>query len=76
MNVLVTGATSPIGAAIVADLLASRDVERVLAASGARETNEREKRSRLASGELGLDIYDMRERLRERGLRYEEERPG
>jgi 4-hydroxy-4-methyl-2-oxoglutarate aldolase len=52
------------------------DVERVLAASGARENNEREKRSRLASGELGLDIYDMRERLRERGLRYEEERPG
>lgn len=35
-----------------------------------RETNEQEKRARLASGELGLDMYSMREKLTERGLRY------
>ncbi|WP_370529921.1 4-carboxy-4-hydroxy-2-oxoadipate aldolase/oxaloacetate decarboxylase [Salinispirillum sp. LH 10-3-1] len=31
---------------------------------------EEEKRLRLAAGELGLDIYDMRGRLAERGLKY------
>lgn len=33
---------------------------------------ETEKRSRLAAGELGLDIYDMRQRLADKGLRYVE----
>lgn len=31
---------------------------------------EEEKRSRLAAGELGLDIYDMRDRLKAKGLKY------
>lgn len=42
----------------------------VLAASKTRVANEEAKRQRLAAGELGLDIYAMRERLAEKGLRY------
>ena len=44
----------------------------VLAASRAREENEAGKRERLTAGELGLDIYGMREKLAARGLVYEE----
>jgi 4-hydroxy-4-methyl-2-oxoglutarate aldolase len=42
----------------------------VAAASAAREQREATNRARLASGELGLDIYDMREKLARLGLRY------
>lgn len=37
-----------------------------------RLTNEEEKRSQFEAGALGLDVYNMRERLAAKGLRYVE----
>jgi 4-hydroxy-4-methyl-2-oxoglutarate aldolase len=42
----------------------------LLEASRAREAKEAETRRRLQAGELGLDIYGMRERLAAKGLKY------
>ncbi|MCI3242433.1 4-carboxy-4-hydroxy-2-oxoadipate aldolase/oxaloacetate decarboxylase [Streptomyces spinosisporus] len=47
----------------------------VLAASRVREEREAALRKRYASGELGLDINDMRERLARKGLTYVDREP-
>jgi len=46
------------------------ELESVAQGSRDRIANEKEKRQRFSTGELSLDIYNMRERLEEKGLRY------
>jgi 4-hydroxy-4-methyl-2-oxoglutarate aldolase len=68
------------GDVVIADddgvvIVRREDAETVRAACQKREDAEAEKRERLAAGELGLDLYNMRERLELRGLRYVDEAP-
>jgi 4-hydroxy-4-methyl-2-oxoglutarate aldolase len=68
------------GDAIVADddgivVVPFASVDAAIAASRKRVLNEEANRERLAAGELGLDIYDMRPRLAEAGLRYVDDLP-
>jgi 4-hydroxy-4-methyl-2-oxoglutarate aldolase len=65
------------GDVIVADIdgvvvVRREDAADVLKKAQEREANEAGKRKRLANKELGLDIYNMREKLAAKGLVYED----
>ena len=77
MPVVCAGQTVFPGDVVVADddgvcIVPRKQAADVLTKSQARTANEEAKRVKLAAGELGLDIYNMRPRLDDAGFEYVE----
>jgi 4-hydroxy-4-methyl-2-oxoglutarate aldolase len=76
--IICAGALVHPGDVVVADddgvvIVPKRQAATVAAAAAAREAKEEGTRRRLGSGELGLDLYGMREPLAKAGLKYFED---
>jgi len=76
-TIVCAGQTIAPGDLVVADddgvvVVRQDEAKAVLEKARQRVAQEEEKRARFEAGELGLDMYNMRETLAEKGLRYVE----